>query len=122
MITLTYVYWLAGAAFAAYALLGLRDSRYVNAAFWGLLALSMFAGDRLGDFGNGILVLGLVGIAGFGGLKRAGDDAITREVKQEGAARFGNGLFAIALIIPAAALIGPPRAMSVRISEASVSR
>ena len=76
MITLTYIYWLAGAAFAAYALLGLREARYGNAAFWGLLALSMVAGDRLGDFGNGVLVLALVGIAGFGGLKRSTGDEI----------------------------------------------
>jgi uncharacterized membrane protein len=106
MITLTYVYWLAGAAFAAYALLGLRDKRYGNAAFWGLLALSMFAGDWLGDFGNGVLVLGLVGIAGFGGLKRAGDGEIALPLKQERAQKHGNSLFAIALIIPATALIG----------------
>jgi uncharacterized membrane protein len=106
MITLTYVYWLAGAAFAAYALLGLRDKRYGNAAFWGLLALSMFGGDRLGDFGNGLLVLGLVGIAGFGGLRRAAGDEVTLAVKQERAARYSNGLFAIALVIPAVALIG----------------
>jgi uncharacterized membrane protein len=106
MITLTYVYWLAGAAFAAYALLGLRDKRFGNAAFWGLLALSMFAGDRLGDFGNGLLVLGLVAIAGFGGLKRANSDEVTLAVKQERAKLHGNGLFVIALIIPAVALIG----------------
>ncbi len=106
MITLTYVYWLAGAAFAAYALLGLRNRRAGNAAFWGLLALSMFAGDRLGDFGNGLLVLGLVAIAGFGGLKRAEGDEISLVVKQERAARHGNSLFAIALVIPAVALIG----------------
>jgi uncharacterized membrane protein len=106
MITLTYAYWLAGAAFAAYALLGLRNRRAGNAAFWGLLALSMFAGDRLGDFGNGLLVLGLVAIAGFGGLKRAEGDEISLVVKQERAARHGNGLFAIALVIPAVALIG----------------
>jgi uncharacterized membrane protein len=106
MITLTYVYWLAGAAFAAYALLGLQNKRPGNAAFWGLLALSMFAGDKLGDFGNGVLVLGLVAIAGFGGLKRADSDDVTLAVKQERAKRHGNGLFAIALIIPAVALIG----------------
>lgn len=106
MITLTYVYWLAGAAFAAYALLGLPDKRFGNGAFWGLLALSMFAGDKLGDFGNGLLVLGLVIIAGFGGLKRADCDEIALATKQEHAARYGNHLFAIALIIPASALIG----------------
>ena len=106
MITLAYVYWLAGAAFAGYALLCAKARRYGNASFWGLIALSMFGGDRLGDFGNGLLVLGLVAIAGFGGLKPGADDVVSREHKQQRAARFGNGLFAIALIIPATALIG----------------
>lgn len=106
MITLTYLYWLAGAAFAAYALLGLRARRYGNAAFWGLLAASMIAGDRLGDFGNGLLVLALVCIAGFGWLGRGESDEVALALKQERAKRHGNGLFAIALIIPATALIG----------------
>ena len=47
MITLGFVYVLAGLTFAAFAFLGLRDrgnpKRFGNAAFWGLLALSMLA-------------------------------------------------------------------------------
>jgi uncharacterized membrane protein len=110
MITLTWVYVLAGAAFAAFALFNLAGTsnsrRYGNAAFWGLMAVSMWAGDWLGDFGNGLLVLALVAIAGFGGLGKAKDDAIPDATKQERAARYGNGLFGIALIIPATALAG----------------
>lgn len=110
MITLTWVYVLAGAAFAAFALFNLADTsnsrRFGNAAFWGLMAVSMWAGDWLGDFGNGLLVLALVAIAGFGGLGKAKDDAIPDATKRERAARFGNGLFGIALIIPATALAG----------------
>jgi uncharacterized membrane protein len=110
MITLTYVYWFAGATFAAFAWLGLRDranpKRFGNCAFWGLLAVSMLAGDYLGDFGNGVLVLGLVAIAGLGGLGAGaarGDDATERLAR---ATRYGNGLFGVALIIPATALAG----------------
>ena len=110
MITLAHVYVLTGAVFAAFALLGLRDQsnpkRFGNAAFWGLLALSMIAGDRLGDLGNGLLVLGLVAIAGFGGLGRGRGDGSPDAVRQAVARRFGNGLFGIALIIPATALAG----------------
>lgn len=110
MITLTWVYVLAGAAFAAFALFNLNDKsntrRFGNAAFWGLMAVSMWAGNWLGDFGNGLLVLALVAIAGFGGLGKAKDDAIPEATKQERAARYGNGLFGIALIIPATALAG----------------
>ena len=48
MITLGFVYVLAGLTFALFAILGLQDrsnpKRFGNAAFWGLLALSMLAG------------------------------------------------------------------------------
>ena len=80
MITLGFVYVLAGLTFALFAFLGAMDrsnpKRFGNAAFWGLLALSMLGGDYLGDFGNGLLVLALVAIAGTGQIGRApGGDA-----------------------------------------------
>jgi len=110
MITLHWVYLIAGVAFAAFALLGLCDGsnprRWRNAAFWGLMALSMWAGDRIGDLGNGLLVLALVGIAGLGGLGRGNRGEVAPDVRAERAARLGNGLFLIALIIPATALLG----------------
>jgi len=110
MITLTWVYILAGVAFAAFALFNLADKsnprRFGNAAFWGLMAVSMWAGDWLGDFGNGLLVLALVAIAGFGGLGKTKGNEILDVTKQDRASRYGNGLFAIALIIPATALAG----------------
>ena len=110
MITLRFVYVLAGTMFAIFAILGLRDvsnlRRWRTSAFWGLLAVSMLGGDKLGDFGNGILVLILVGIAGFGGLGRGGDGNARLADKQAHAKHFGNGLFLIALMIPATALTG----------------
>lgn len=108
MITLHWVYALAGAIFAAFALLGVADKSNKRArrtaAFWALLALSMWAGDKLGDLGNGVLVLGLVGLAASG-LGRGGG-AVAEAVRQERAGRFGNGLFVIALVIPVTALVG----------------
>ena len=110
MITLRFVYALAGTMFAIFAILGLRDvsnlRRWRTSAFWGLLAVSMLGGDKLGDFGNGILVLILVGIAGFGGLGRGGGGDARLADKQAHAKHFGNGLFLIALMIPATALTG----------------
>ncbi len=109
MIGLAQVYLLAGLAFAAFALLSAGDAsnpkRWGNAAFWGLLALSMLAGDRLGDFGNGVLVIALVAIAGLGGLGR-GDQRGSAQDRAAGAARHGNRLFLLALVIPAVALAG----------------
>src|SRR5690606_20686720 len=110
MITLGFVYILAGVTFALFATLGLLDrsnpKRFGNAAFWGLLAVSMLAGDRLGDFGNGLLVLALVAIAGTGQIGRAPGGDVPADVQAERAARHGNFLLLVALIIPAVALAG----------------
>jgi uncharacterized membrane protein len=110
MITLHWLYTLAGAMFAAFALLSALDrsnpKRLGNAAFWGLMAVSLIAGDLLGDFGNGLLVLGLAGLAGFGFIGRSSPPTTGEEERRAFADRLGNRLFLPALIIPATALIG----------------
>jgi len=110
MIGLPFIYAIAGATFAAYALINLFDrtnrKRVGSAAFWGLIALSFIAGNRLGDFGNGLLVIALATIAGLGGIGRSGGATTTPEERRSEAVRRGNRLFLPALIIPGAALIG----------------
>jgi uncharacterized membrane protein len=109
MIGLGVVYTLAGLIFGAYAGLTLLDHthsrRWRTAAFWGLLALSFLIGGRLGDLGNGLLVLGLTGLAAIGGLGRGGDTSTVVQ-RLAGAKLWGDRLFWLALIIPAVALIG----------------
>jgi uncharacterized membrane protein len=110
MIRLTAVYALAGVFFVAFAVLSAFDRtnrrRFGNAAFWALLALSFLAGDRLGDLGNGLLVLGLVTLAGAGALGRGNPPTTSPDERRAEAQRRGNGLFLAALIIPATALAG----------------
>ncbi|MES2291272.1 MAG: DUF979 domain-containing protein [Pseudomonadota bacterium] len=110
MITLPWLYTLAGLIFAAFAVLSARDAtnskRWGNALFWGLIALSFFAGDRIGDLGNGVLVLGLVALAGFGQLGRGNPATTTPEERATSAATRGNRLFLPALIVPVTALAG----------------
>jgi len=110
MITLDHVYQLAGITFALFALLGLYDrsnpKRFGNAAFWGLMAASMILGDYIGDFGNGLLVLALVAIAGAGQIGRSPSGEIATELQAERAARYGPFLLIVALIIPAVAILG----------------
>jgi uncharacterized membrane protein len=110
MITLQWAYSLAGLMFAAFALLSVLDrsnrKRWGNAAFWGLMALSLLAGSRIGDFANGILVLGLVALAGFGMIGRSHPPTTSDEERGAWSDRLGNRLFLPALIIPATALIG----------------
>jgi uncharacterized membrane protein len=109
MIGLAQVYLLAGLTFAVWALLSARDAsnpkRLSNAAFWALLAVSMLGGNRLGDFGNGLLVIALVAIAGLRGLGR-GTSESSAEERSANATRHGNRLFLLALVIPATALLG----------------
>jgi uncharacterized membrane protein len=110
MIGLHHLYILAGLMFAAFAWLSVVDrtkpKRFGNGAFWGLMAVSLLAGDLIGDFGNGLLVLGLAALAAFGLLGRS-HPPTTGQTEREGySERLGNRLFLPALIIPAVALVG----------------
>jgi uncharacterized membrane protein len=110
MITMPWLYAVAGAMFAAFAILSVADranaKRLGNAAFWGLMAVSLLAGDWIGDFANGLLVLGLAGIAGFKLLGRSHPPTTSDEERARWSARLGNRLFLPALIIPVTALVG----------------
>ncbi len=110
MITLQWLYIFAGLMFAAFAILGATDrsnpKRFGNAAFWGLMAVSLLAGDELGDFGNGLLVLSLAGLAGFHFLGKGQPPTTDAGQREAFSARFGNRLFLPALIIPITALVG----------------
>jgi uncharacterized membrane protein len=110
MITMHWLYLLAGAMFAAFAILSALDRRHSkrlgNAAFWALMALSLLAGDLIGDFGNGLLVLGLAGLAGFGLIGRSQPPTTSAEERQGWSEKLGNRLFLPALIIPVTALLG----------------
>jgi uncharacterized membrane protein len=110
MILMEHLYWLVGALFAAWALLSLFDrsnkKRIGNALFWGLMATSLLGGSHSTDFGNGLIVLGLAGLAGFGFVGR-GHPKTTSEVERQAFAELrGNKLFLPALIIPFVALAG----------------
>jgi uncharacterized membrane protein len=83
-----------------------QPRRLTSAAFWGLLALSFLVGDHFGDLGNGVLVLGLVGLGGFGLVARANPPTTGEAEREASAARHGNRLLMPALIVPAVALIG----------------
>ncbi|MEM6908777.1 MAG: DUF979 domain-containing protein [Pseudomonadota bacterium] len=106
MITYEWLYWLAGTFFAVWALLSLREGKWSNAAFWGLLAASFFAGSHLSDFANGVLVLALVAIAGTGRVTRSDPSTTTLAERQQLSDRLGNALFVPALIVPFTAVAG----------------
>lgn len=109
MITLEHAYIVGGFFFAALALLSVFDrenaKRLRNAVFYALLAVSFWAGNLIGDLGNGLLALGLVIIAVIG-LGQGKPPTTTQEERRASAERRGNLLFLPALIIPAVALAG----------------
>ncbi len=110
MIKLGAVYVLAGLMFAGFAVFSALDrnnrKRFGNALFWGLVALSFLAGDRLGDLGNGFLVLGLAALAGLGLLGRGQPATTSPEERVSLAERFGNRLFVPALVLPLVVAVG----------------
>ncbi len=109
MITAEFVYVVVGVLFAVIAALSALDRenprRLRNALFWGLFALSFLAGSRLGDFANGLLVLALAAVATVG-LGQGRPATTSAEERRTLAARFGDRLFLVALVIPAVAIAG----------------
>lgn len=110
MINLDHAYLVTGAMFLVFAVLTLGDrehpTRLRSALFWGLIAASMLFGTWLGDLGNGVLVLGLVVLAGVRKLGVGKPGTTTTEERQASAARRGNWLFVPALIVPLVAVGG----------------
>jgi uncharacterized membrane protein len=109
MINTQHVFFLIGALFAAYALLSLTDrtnaKRLGNAAFWGLLAVSLIGGTWIGDFGNGLIVLALAGIASFKLLGR-GEPEVSEEQRTAHGERYGDKLFLPILVVLLTAVVG----------------
>jgi uncharacterized membrane protein len=110
MIDLHWLYILAGAVFAGFAIGSARDAtnkkRLGNTAFWGLIAFSFWFGDFLGDIGNGVLVLALVAIAGAHLLGKGSKASTTPKQRESFSERYGNKLFLPALVIPFTAFVG----------------
>jgi uncharacterized membrane protein len=115
MLRIEYGYWLCGMLLAICALLELRSRRWLQAAFWGILAACFFGGDGIENAfasGNkfpaqcvGVGVVALALLAGSGKLKRKLEFDERRETRIASAARLGNRLFVPALLIPAVTLV-----------------
>lgn len=104
------LHWLPGAVFLAFVLGSARDAtnpkRWGNAAFWTLLTVSFWAGDMIGNLGNGVLVLALVALAGTHRLGRGSQQTSSEEEREQYSQHYGNKLFVPALVIPFTAFVG----------------
>ena len=110
MIGIEQVYTFAGVMFVAFALRHLMDAsnphRWRSVLFWGCYAVSFLAGSYLPDVWNGVLVLAMVLVAGFGGLRPGVSRTTTHEQRMASARQWGNKLFLPALVIPTVAVLG----------------
>jgi len=110
VITLHWLYALAGVVFGSFAVGCARDAanpkRWGNTAFWALLATSFWFGDLLGDLGNGVLVLVVVALAGARMIGRGSVATTSAEEREQSSRRYGNRLFLPALVIPFMAFVG----------------
>lgn len=109
MITLQHIYWLAGAYLVVLAWQGLRDrhnpKRFGNAAFWGLMALMLLAGDRLPSAVAGAVVVALALLAGLGAMGKGPAGQSAQPARRADARRLGHRLFLPALLIPGTTLV-----------------
>ena len=110
MIKLEFIYVLMGLMLAGVAIINVRDAsnprRYVNAAFWGIYALTFLAGSYLPDVVNGSLVIVMVLVASIGKLGQGFTPTTTHEERVASAKRWGNKLYIPVLLVPLCTLLG----------------
>jgi uncharacterized membrane protein len=110
MLTLNYVYLLAGLYLLYTAWQGWKDQgnprRITTAAFWGLLAMTFLFGNLIPAFYMGVLVVVIGLLAASGGIAIGTYPLVAKEVREEKAALLKNRLFVPALMVPCITLLG----------------
>lgn len=110
IISVEYLYWLAGALLLGSAFVILSDNthprRLLSAVFWADLGLLFIAGDRMPPEAVGAQVLALSAIAAFGGLRKASPKRLAPEIREANAARLGWRLLVPVLAMPVITLGG----------------
>jgi uncharacterized membrane protein len=110
LIGLEFIYYIAGIFLAIVAWLSGKDKdnpkRLWTAAFWGLYAVTFLFGKVIPPLYMGILVVVLVLIPGFGGVRMGKYNEATAEQRQASAKKIGSKLFIPALLIPLLTVIG----------------
>ncbi|AOY92072.1 permease [Cupriavidus sp. USMAA2-4] len=110
IISIDYLYWLAGLVLAITALLTFADRthprRFTTGLFWLLYAAVFLVGDKLPPavVGAGAVLMAL--IAGFGGVGLGKHDTLPEAERRASAKRLGNKLFVPALLIPVVTVLG----------------
>ncbi|SOZ51427.1 conserved hypothetical protein, DUF979; putative TRANSMEMBRANE PROTEIN [Cupriavidus taiwanensis] len=120
IISIEYLYWLAGLVLAITALMTFTDRahprRLSTGLFWLLYAIVFLAGDRLPPAAVGIGAVVMALIAGFGGVGHGKHESLPEPERRASASRLGNKLFIPALLIPLVTVIGTMLFKDVRIA------
>ncbi|MCO4892843.1 DUF979 domain-containing protein [Cupriavidus sp. WGtm5] len=120
IISIEYLYWLAGLVLAITALMTFTDRahprRLSTGLFWLLYALVFLVGDRLPPAAVGIGAVVMALIAGFGGVGHGKHESLPEAERRASASRLGNKLFIPALLIPLVTVIGTMLFKDVRIA------
>jgi uncharacterized membrane protein len=115
MLTLTHVFYVIGATLVGAVVLNLRDRRWLQAAFWAILAALYLVGDQIlaankagtqwpaQVMGAGMIALAL--LAWRIRARKVVDDPEQARAREASAARLGNLLFLPALAIPGITLV-----------------
>jgi uncharacterized membrane protein len=110
IISIQYLYWLAGVILAITTLMTLLDKsnpkRWSTGVFWGLFSVAFLVGEQLPPTLVGIGVLVMAAIAGCGGVGTGKHQDLTDKARRASAGRLGNRLFIPALAIPLVTVIG----------------
>ncbi len=110
MISIQYLYWLAGVILAITAVMTVTDTtnpkRWSTGLFWALFAVAFLVGERLPPAIVGVGVLVMAVIAGFGGVGFGKHEDLPDKARRASAGRLGNKLFIPALAIPLVTVVG----------------
>jgi Predicted membrane protein len=110
IISLEYIYYIAGIFLTLITVLTLKDKknpkRITTALFWGLYALTFLFGKVIPPMYMGIIVILIAITAGFGGVGLGSYSQSTENERKDSAKKLGNLLFLPALLIPIVTIIG----------------
>lgn len=110
IISIQYLYWLAGVILAITTVMTLTDKsnpkRWSTGLFWGLFSIAFLVGERLPPALVGVGVLLMAAIAGCGGVGMGKHQDLPDKARRASAGRLGNKLFIPALAIPLVTVIG----------------
>lgn len=110
ILSIQYLFWLAGAILALTAGMTLADrhhpKRWTSGLFWGLFSLVFLVGDRLPPAWVGAGVLLMAVLAGCGAVGSGHHVTRPERETRASAGRLGNRLFIPALAIPVVTVIG----------------